>query len=140
VSDHIKALNEAVLEIIQIRQKLDLMDYADPKYDELEDRLHELEDNFAEEYGETLEDAIGDVYEEHCPDGVELLSPLAYIGHRYHVLPDGRITIAHADAVYVELKDFPDEDSRIALLPNPLRAVMFMREDTPGLVVHSFEG
>ena len=54
----LKALDKALLEIVKNRAELGKIDYNNPKYDELEEQLHDLEDDFHDEYGEYLEDIV----------------------------------------------------------------------------------
>ena len=51
----LKALDKALLEIVKNRAELSKIDYNNPKYDELEEQLHDLEDDFQDEYGDFLE-------------------------------------------------------------------------------------
>ncbi|MCC5945485.1 MAG: hypothetical protein JJT94_11165, partial [Bernardetiaceae bacterium] len=60
-------LNRLVLEMVKLRNRIDGMDYNDPTYDKLEEELHDIEDEFVDEYGEILEDALEDIYEKYCP-------------------------------------------------------------------------
>jgi len=48
----IKALDKALQVIIQKKDALEKISYNDPTYDDLEEELHDLEDDFQEEYGE----------------------------------------------------------------------------------------
>ncbi|CAN5416805.1 hypothetical protein BH10BAC4_BH10BAC4_02650 [soil metagenome] len=54
----IKAIDKALQEIIKNRLELLKLDYSNPKYDELEEQLHGLEDAFQEAHGDELEAAI----------------------------------------------------------------------------------
>src|SRR5690349_4103295 len=47
----IKALDKALQEIAKRRMELSKIDYNNPKYDELEEQLHDLEDNLQDKYG-----------------------------------------------------------------------------------------
>ncbi len=133
----LKKLNQEIINIIETRHKLTMMDYANPDYDGVEDELHDLEDNLLEEFGEYLEDCIGDIYEENCPD-VDVLAPIAYIAQKYYKNKEGDFVVLHRDAVFVEIEEFPGEDSRMAILPNPLRMWLFPHEDDKGKVIYSF--
>ena len=77
----IDKLNEDFSKIGRIMvNQLDSMDYSDNPYD-VEEELHDLEDALMEEFGEYLEDAIQEVYENLCPDN-DVLIP-KYIAKHY---------------------------------------------------------
>ncbi len=50
----IKALDKALQEIVGYKKDLSKFDYNNPKYDDLEEKLHDLEDDFQDEYGEYM--------------------------------------------------------------------------------------
>jgi hypothetical protein len=104
----LKALDSALQHIVKVRDELDKIDYNNPQYDDLEEKLHDLEDDFQEAYGEYLEGVLQKVHDEHCPD-VDVLLPIAYLG----------------DGVPVELEKFPGKDVKLALEANPPR--LFLR-------------
>jgi hypothetical protein len=104
----IKALDAALHQIVQLRSELDTLDYSNPKYDELEEKLHDLEDDFQMQYGEFLEGIIQKVHDEHCPDS-DVLLPIAYLG----------------EGVPVDVEKIPGKDVRLALEANPPR--LFLR-------------
>ena len=72
----VKALDKALLEILKKREELSKIDYNNPKYDDLEEALHDLEDDFQEQYGEYLEEALQGVHDTVCPDN-DVLMPIA---------------------------------------------------------------
>jgi hypothetical protein len=61
-----KELDKALLAIVEKKNLLSTLNYNDENYDLVEEELHELEDDFIDEYGEYLEDALGLVHEEYC--------------------------------------------------------------------------
>src|SRR5688572_33373934 len=75
----VKALNRALLEIVTKREELSKVNYNDPTYDNLEEELHDLEDDFQDEYGAYLEKALQQVHDEYCPDN-DVLMPIGYLG------------------------------------------------------------
>lgn len=103
-----KAINNALEEIVKVRAALDKLDYDNPEYDEQEEKLHNLEDDFQENFGRQLEKVLQDVHNKYCPDS-DVLMPIAYLG----------------EGVSVELKSFPGADVRMRLDVNPLR--IFLR-------------
>jgi len=113
----IKALDKALLEIIKKREELGKIDYNNPKYDDLEEQLHDLEDDFQDEYGEYLEEVLQDVHDEICPDN-DVLMPIAYLGK----------------GVYVEVEKYPGKETKLVLEANPPRIVLSISKDKQELV------
>ncbi|HSZ71511.1 MAG TPA: hypothetical protein VK750_02475, partial [Cytophagaceae bacterium] len=77
-----KALNADLLELVEKKTILSTLTYDNKNYDEIEEELHDLEDDFLEEYGEMLEDLISDAHEKIRSDN-DILLPIAYVGQRY---------------------------------------------------------
>jgi hypothetical protein len=113
----IKALDKALTEIVKKREELAKVDYNNPKYDDLEEQLHDLEDAFQDEFGEYLEEALQDIHDKYCPDN-DVLMPIAYLGK----------------GVYVEADNFPGKDTRLVLAPTPPRIVLTIGKDKQEVV------
>ncbi|MDF2454551.1 MAG: hypothetical protein K0R51_544, partial [Cytophagaceae bacterium] len=77
-----KALNADLLTLVEMKTKLSTLTYDNKNYDEIEEELHDLEDDFLEKYGEMLEDVISDAHEKIRSDN-DILLPIAYVGQRY---------------------------------------------------------
>ncbi len=103
----IKLLDKALVEIIKRKTELGELNYNNPKYDELEDALHELEDDFQEKFGTKLEEILQGVHDEYCSDN-DVLLPVAYLGK----------------GVIVEADDYPGKDTRLTLLAGPPRIIL----------------
>jgi hypothetical protein len=108
----IKALDQALQEIIKRKEALAKLNYNNPKYDELEEELHDLEDDFQDQYGEYLEDALQEIHDELCPDN-EVLMPIAYLGK----------------GVPVEVDKYDGKDTRLILMPSPSRIILTIGKD-----------
>jgi hypothetical protein len=119
----VATLNTALLEIIKSRQELAAIDYNNPKYDELEERLHDLEDDFMEKYGEDLERALQEVHDEFCPDS-DVLVPIAYIAKKYQVSAREEYSVTPAEGVFVEMDNYPGKDTKLVMLPSPPRILL----------------
>jgi hypothetical protein len=105
------ALDKALQEIVKARAELKTIDYNNPQYDDLEEKLHDLEDNFQDAYGAYLEEVLQKVHDAHCPDS-EVLMPIAYLG----------------DGVPVEVEKLPGKEVRLALEVNPLRIYLKLKD------------
>lgn len=108
----VKALDKALLEILKKREELSKIDYNNPKYDDLEEALHDLEDDFQEAYGEYLEEALQGVHDNVCPDN-DVLMPIAYLGK----------------GVPVEVDRLAGKDTKLILAPEPTRIVLAVGKD-----------
>ncbi len=119
----IKALDKALQKIIEKRNALKKIDYNDPVYDDLEEVLHDLEDAFQAEFGSYLEKVLKEVHDAHCPD-TDVLHPISYIAKSYTINGNNEFQIGHSDGIYVEMEKYPNRETKLALLPNPLRVVL----------------
>lgn len=108
----IKALDKALQEIEKKREELSKIDYNNPKYDDLEEQLHDLEDAFQVKYGEYLEDALQDIHDELCPDN-DVLMPIAYLGK----------------GIYVEVEKYSGKETKLVLETNPTRLTLLIGKD-----------
>lgn len=120
-----KALNDALIEIVEKKVILSSMTYDNKNYDEVEEELHDLEDDFIEEHGEFLEDIIADIHETIKSDS-DVLLPIAYLGQRYSLKEknaDGsiRFEAEFGEGVLIETEKHPNKETRLVLVPSPLR-------------------
>lgn len=113
----IKALDAALLKIIRKREELAKVDYNNPKYDDLEEELHDLEDEFQEEYGDYLEEALQKVHDQYCPEN-DVLMPIAYLGQ----------------GVPVEVDSMPGKDTRLVLAASPVRILVSLGKEKQQVV------
>lgn len=112
-----KALDKAIDEIIKKREELAKIDYNNPKYDDLEEQLHDMEDAFQVKYGDYLEEALQDVHDELCPDN-DVLMPIAYLGK----------------GIYVEVDKYPGKETKLMLEANPPRITLTVGADKKEVV------
>lgn len=129
----VKALDKALLEIIEKRQELSKIEYSNPAYDELEEKLHDLEDDFQESFGDDLEHALQDIHDEYCPDS-DVLVPIAYIAKKYIVNEKNEFTVASTEGIFVEMDDYPGKDTKLAILPSPPRIVLSIGNEKQEIV------
>jgi hypothetical protein len=113
----VKALDKALQEILKKREELAKIDYNNPKYDDLEEELHDMEDDFQDEYGEYLEDALQNVHDDLCPEN-DVLMPIAYLGK----------------GVPVEVDKHAGKDTKLILAPAPTRLVLTIGKDKQEVV------
>ncbi len=119
----IKALDKSLQEIAKRRAELSKIDYNNPKYDELEEQLHEKEDAVQEEFGSYLEDVLQKVHDEHCPDN-DVLYPIAYLAKSYLISDKNEYSVAETEGVYVEVEGQPGKNTKLVIIPNPVRIVL----------------
>ncbi|MEX0882248.1 MAG: hypothetical protein WDZ72_02125 [Cyclobacteriaceae bacterium] len=121
-------LDKALTTIVELRNRLSQITYADLDYDEIEEELHDLEDTLNEEFGKELENKLEEIYGTLACDN-DVLLPSAYLANKYvPKLPDSRGIITYevqgSEGVPIESEHFDGQDVRIALVPNPVRFVM----------------
>ncbi|MDB4448273.1 hypothetical protein N9119_03465 [Roseivirga sp.] len=125
-------LNEDFSLIADKINELDEMNYSDERYDDFEEQLHDMEDEFLEEFGQDLEEAIAEVHDEFCPDN-DVLLPVAYFAKNYirnQKDHKGRYSydIEYGEGVPVTVDDFPDQEVKIVLVPGPTRLIVTVGE------------
>jgi hypothetical protein len=103
----IKALDAALQAIEKKRDELSKLNYNNPKYDDMEEQLHDMEDDFQDKYGDYIEDALQDIHEKLCPDN-EVLMPIAYLGK----------------GVFVEVEKYEGQDTKLILASGPPRIIL----------------
>jgi hypothetical protein len=113
----VKALDQALAEIVRKREELTKVNYNDPTYDNLEEQLHDLEDDFQDEFGEYLEVALQQVHDEYCPDN-DVLMAIGYLGQ----------------GIPVEVDKFPGKETRLILAPSPTRIILSVNSDKQQVV------
>jgi hypothetical protein len=128
----LKALDKGLQELVLKRNELSVMDYGHEKYDDLEEELHNLEDDFSEKFGTYLEEAFYDVHDEFCPDS-DVLMPIAYLGKKYKI-EDGKFDVDQTQGVFVEMDDYPEQDTKLVLIPNPTRIVLQISKEERNVV------
>ncbi len=121
-------LDQDLTGIVERRIALSKITYADPEYDDIEEELHDLEDDLNEEFGERLEAELEKIYAKLSSDN-EVLLPSAYLANNYRpLLPDANGIVSYEvkgpEGVPVESEQFDGQDVRIVLIPNPARFVM----------------
>lgn len=121
-------LNSSLIDLAEKRIFLNSLDYADEKYDQAEDDLHNAEDAFLEEFGDYLENILDDVHERVC-SGTDVLIPTAYLAKNYVRMGetldgDPIYEVTSKEGVIVEADKYPDKTSRLVIIPAPARLVL----------------
>jgi hypothetical protein len=123
----IQALDQAVLEIALKRNELKKIDYNNPQYDDLEEVLHDLEDEFLDNYGDEMEKILQEVHDKLCPD-TDILLPIAYMAKAYTVTDKNEFSVTTSEGVFVEVDSLPGKDTKLVIVPNPLRIVLNLKD------------
>ncbi|GAA0881303.1 hypothetical protein GCM10009119_42730 [Algoriphagus jejuensis] len=123
-------LDQQLTEIVKKRNQLSKMDYSDESYDDLEEALHDLEDDFNDEYEEALEPQLDKIYAKLKSD-TDVLLPTAYLANAYkEMLPDANGVVTYEVSgnvgVPIESDQFDKMDVRIVMIPNPARFVLLV--------------
>ena len=114
---NVKGLDKALQDILKKREELGKLDYNNPKYDDLEEQLHDMEDKFQDEYGEELEEVFQNVHDDLCPDN-DVLMPIAYLGK----------------GVPVETDKYAGKDTKLILATNPTRILLTIGKDKEDVI------
>lgn len=129
----VKELDKAIQEIAKRRNALAKIDYNNPKYDDLEEELHDLEDSLQVKYGEYLEDVLQDVHDKYCPD-TDVLYPIAYLAKTYTISDKNEYTVTNKEGVFVEVDSIPGKDTKLVIVPNPMRVILNVGTDQQQIV------
>lgn len=125
-------LNLAISQLLDKKIELSNISYDDKRYDVLEEEVHDLEDDITDKYGQYLEEKLYEVHDEFCPDS-EILLPIAYIPNK--VSKEGEeYKVDFSQGVYVDADDFPEKNTKLVLLPNPLRIILQIDPDRSDVV------
>jgi hypothetical protein len=119
--------NDLIL-LAEKRNELSRLSYSDNMYEEVEDLLHDMEDEFNEKYGDFVEEALYEIHDEFCPDN-DVLLPSAYLAKKYLVSgsnSDTQYDVSARDGVIVDVDDYPDQLVRLVMIPNPARIIMLI--------------
>lgn len=120
---NIKALNQELLSLFEKRVELSQMGYDHKNYDDVEEALHDLEDEFNDKYGDYLEKILEGIHKEHCPES-DVLLPTAYLAKSFKIASDGSIEVGNNAGVEIELEIDPAAKAKLLLLPTPVRVVL----------------
>jgi hypothetical protein len=118
---NIADLNASLEKIIRKKVELSGLSYSDERYDEVEEELHDLEDEFNETYGDYLEEVLEEVHERLCPDS-DVLLPTAYLPNNLSGNTGGETF--QGEGVWVDTDEYPNKESRLVLVPNPTRLIL----------------
>jgi len=123
-----RKLDQDLSVLVEKKIALSKITYADAAYDDIEEELHDLEDDFNEEFGDELEAILEKIYSQLKSDN-DVLLPTAYLANNYSPLaPDSfsKVTyeIKGKEGVPVESEQFDKMDVRVVLVPNPSRFIL----------------
>ena len=128
----LQALDKDLQQIILKKNELSNLEYSSDNYDIIEEQLHDLEDDFMEQYGSFLEEALYDVHDEFCPDS-EVLMPIAYMAKKY-IVDGNKFDVDYSQGVYVEMDDYPGKDTKLVFVANPTRIILQIDKDNRDVV------
>jgi hypothetical protein len=129
----VKVLDQAIQQIALRRNELKKLDYNNPKYDDLEEELHDLEDSLHVKFGDYLEEILQNVHDKYCPD-TDVLFPIAYLAKSYIVKGQDEFSVTNNEGVFVEVDSIPGKDTRLVIVPNPIRVILNVGKDQQQVV------
>lgn len=128
-----KKINAQLIELIDLNQQLEKMNYNDPAYDKLEDNIHDVQDDLNNKYGAFFEKIVSGIYKQLNSDD-EILNFTDYIartykkstenelGTQYIVDPDDSIAVTFKHES-IKGKIF---EGNLYFKPNPLRIAFLL--------------
>jgi hypothetical protein len=128
----LKALDKAIQDIAVRRNELKKIDYNNPKYDDLEEELHDLEDALQVKYGDYLEGVLQEVHDKFCPD-TDILFPIAYLAKSYSIT-GADYAVANTEGVFVEVDSMPGKETKLVMAPSPLRIILNVGKEKQQIV------
>jgi hypothetical protein len=122
------AIDQIMADIIDTRIKLNGLNYSHPDYDVLEERLHDLEDDFHSEAEKELDEVFSELYDEYCSDN-DILPLASYLSGSYIINPNVMPSIepVAGTGISVSIEEFEGKDARLALAPFPTRIIVSVR-------------
>ncbi|MCS6820550.1 MAG: hypothetical protein NZ551_01640 [Microscillaceae bacterium] len=117
-------LDKIISKIIEGRNKLSRLAYNDPRYDRIEEKLHDIEDIFLDKFGSRLERVIFQVYQKYKIPS-EMLSPLAYIAKSYVSQGKNEDETENYTIASLDVALSVDDDTFLVLVPNPTRLLLY---------------
>ena len=125
-------LDNELEKLVLKRNELSVLSYEAQAYDDIEEELHKMEDSFSEKFGSYLEEVFYDVHSEFCPDS-EVLMPIAYLARQYKV-EGGKFAVDFEQGVCVDVDDYPNQDTKLVLIPKPTRIVLQINDKEHNVV------
>lgn len=113
----IKSLEKSLSEIVEKRNELAVLNYSDEAYDDIEEELHDLEDDFIDEYGAELEGILDDIHEELKSD-TDVLLATAYLAKSYKKTETG-FQVSANDGVIIDSEKYPKNKLKLVIIPKP---------------------
>ena len=133
----LNAVDKSLIAIVKKKNELQDLGYQDPRYDDIEEELHALEDQFMEAHGQEMESVIQEVHDVICPD-TDVLLPIAYLANSYvpakHEDGSDTFDVDLKEGVPVILDEYPDQLTRMVLLPTPPRLIVQVNREKRFLV------
>ena len=126
----IQTLDKELTQIAELRSALKS---ASQEQGNIKETLQNLEEKFLESYGNVLEDALKDVHDEICPD--DQVKPVSsYLANSYIDTGNRRdglkvFEVESNQGVEVGVDDYPGEDTKLVIIPNPCRIMLLVGEN-----------
>jgi hypothetical protein len=123
-------VNQKILELIDLNEHLADLNYNDPKYDELEEKVYNLQDEINEAYGKHFDTVIQGILDQ-LKSKDDLLNFTDYVARSYNVSgdknPDGSLKFDKVPQESTLIIIKPEAlngkriEAKLYIKPNPLR-------------------
>jgi hypothetical protein len=123
------ALEKLIVIIANLRNELHNLDYQEERYDEMENRLHDLEDRLIHEFGPYLTETLQQIHDERCNER-EILTPIAYIARNYIKRVDNSYDVEPGHGALVDVDQRTGTPCYMVIVPGPLRILLVKGDNT----------
>ena len=116
-------MNLALEGIVLLKNQLHGMAETDEKFAAISTALEDAEADFENEFGSQMHEILLDVYDELCPDS-DIMPFKNYLAKFYHVRKSNgkdSYLVDGTEGFLVQMDDFPKKETKLVLLPCPLR-------------------
>ena len=112
-------INQALEQIVLLKNRIHGMNPDSPDKSNLISELNQMETAFDEQFGSQLYEVFLDIHDELCPDN-DILSASEYIA-QYYEAKGNQYFVDDKQGALVHMDDYPNSETKLVLLPNPLR-------------------
>jgi hypothetical protein len=122
---NLELIDKKIAEILEKRNALSNINYDDDRYDQVEEELHNLEDQLIEDFGEYFESVLENVHDEICPNN-EILLPTAYLPKITYKNENNEYDFEGKQGVLIDAIGYKGKDTRLVLVPFPTRLILLI--------------
>ena len=127
------SLEGLIILIADLKNELHNLRYGDIRYDELENKLHDFEDQLLQLHGDYLTGVLQSIHSKYCSEQ-EVLTPLAYLGRNYIRRVDNTYDVEAGQGALVDVSTKNSMPSYLVIVPGPLRILKVKGDNSKQVV------